>query len=181
MAVTIGRFHTAKEYPISETEALLRVFIAALLGSALGLERELSDKPAGLRTHMLVTEGAALFMVASLLLADKFGGGPNAISLDPTRIAAGIVTGIGFLGGGAILQSHDRVKGITTAADIWVAAAIGLLVGAGFYIVAVGGVVIAVVTLAGLTFPERWLGRSDTDRYHFHRTKQDDSSPPKSE
>ncbi len=165
---------------ISETDALIRIAVAALLGAVLGLERELSDKPAGLRTHMLVAEGAALFMVGSLLLTHEFTPGPNAISLDPTRVAAAIVSGIGFLGGGAILQSRDRIKGITTAAAIWVAAAIGLLVGAGFYLVAVGGVVIAVITLALLSLPERWLG-TDQSRYHLRRRETENQSPPTNE
>ncbi len=165
---------------ISETDALIRIVIAALLGATLGLERELSDKPAGLRTHMLVTEGSALFMVGSLLLTQQFDTGSSSLSLDPTRVASTIVTGIGFLGGGAILQSRDRVKGITTAAAIWVAAAVGLLVGAGFYLVAVGGVVIAVATLVLLSFPERWIGRSTEPRYHFRR-RNDRSSPPTNE
>jgi putative Mg2+ transporter-C (MgtC) family protein len=162
---------------LSETDALLRILIAAGLGAVLGFEREFSDKPAGLRTHMLVTEGAALFMVGSLLIVQEFTPGPSSLSLDPTRVASTIVTGIGFLGGGAILQSRDRVKGITTAAAIWVAAAIGLLVGAGFYLVAAGGVGIAVVTLTLLSFPERWIGGSESSRYHIHGENQDDSPP----
>ena len=165
---------------ISETDALIRIAIAALLGAALGFEREFHDKPAGLRTHILVTEGAALFMVGSLLLTKEFSPGPNALSLDPTRIASTIVSGIGFLGGGAILQSRDRVKGITTAAAIWVAAAIGLLVGAGFYIVAAGGVVIALITLALLPFPERWIGSRQNAQYNL-RNGERGAEPPKSE
>lgn len=166
---------------ISETDAIIRIIVAALLGAVLGFERELSDKPAGLRTHMLVTEGAALFMVASILLTQEFSGGPNALSVDPTRIASTIVTGIGFLGGGAILQSRDRVKGITTAAAIWVAAAIGLLVGAGYYVVAIGGVLVAIVTLALLSFPERWIARRASTRYRTFRGGSEDESPPANE
>lgn len=166
---------------MSETDALIRIVIAALLGAVLGFERELSDKPAGLRTHILVTEGAALFMVGSLLLTHEFSIGSNSISLDPTRVASTIVAGVGFLGGGAILQSRDRVKGITTAAAIWVAAAIGLLVGAGFYLVATGGVIVAIVTLSLLSFPERWIGSSQGSRYRVRRRDQDDATPPRSE
>ncbi len=162
---------------ISETDALIRVGIAALLGAVLGFEREIHDKPAGLRTHILVTEGAALFMVGSLLLTKEFSPGPTAISLDPTRVASTIVTGIGFLGGGVILQARDRVKGITTAAAIWVAAAIGVLVGAGFYIVAAGGVGIALVTLGLLSFPERWIGSRQDSQYHLRHTEHRDEPP----
>jgi putative Mg2+ transporter-C (MgtC) family protein len=165
---------------ISETDAIVRIVVAALLGAVLGMERELSDKPAGLRTHMLVSEGAALFMVGSLLLTKQFSEGPNALSLDPTRVASTIVTGIGFLGGGAILQSRDRIKGITTAAAIWVAAAIGLLVGAGFFLVAVAGVVIAIITLALVSLPERWMGTEES-RYHLPWRRPSDRPPPANE
>ena len=165
---------------ISETDALIRIVIAALLGAVLGLERELSDKPAGLRTHMLVAEGAALFMVGSLLLTQEFAPKGSSLSLDPTRVASTIVTGIGFLGGGAILQSRDRVKGITTAAAIWVAAAVGLLAGAGFYLVATGGVIIAIVTLALLALPERWIASSGVSRY-LSPWRDRDGPPPTKE
>lgn len=166
---------------ISETDALIRIVIAAVLGAALGLERELSDKPAGLRTHMLVAEGSALFMVGSLLMIQEFAPKGSSPSLDPTRVASTIVTGIGFLGGGAILQSRDRVSGITTAAAIWVTAGVGLLVGAGFYLVAAGGVVIAIVTLALLALPERWIAGSRVSRFTFPWRESDDSSPPTKE
>jgi putative Mg2+ transporter-C (MgtC) family protein len=153
---------------LSETDALVRILVAAALGAALGFEREMRDKPAGLRTHMLVAEGAALFMVGSILLTQEFGHQGGSVSIDTTRIASTIVAGIGFLGGGAILQTKDRVKGITTAAGIWVAAAIGLLSGAGFFIVAIGGTVIALLTLVLLVLPERWFGASGTGRYHVN-------------
>jgi putative Mg2+ transporter-C (MgtC) family protein len=152
---------------LSETDALVRILVAAALGAVLGFERELRDKPAGLRTHMLVAEGAALFMVGSILLTQEFGHNGDSVSIDTTRIASTIVAGIGFLGGGAILQTKDRVKGITTAAGIWVAAAIGLLAGAGFFVVAIGGTVIALLTLLLLVLPERWLGDSDIGHYHI--------------
>jgi putative Mg2+ transporter-C (MgtC) family protein len=156
---------------VSEAEALVRIVIAAGLGAALGIQREMSDKPAGLRTHMLVAEGAALFMVGSILLTQ------NSLTADPTRVASTIVSGIGFLGGGAIIQTRDRVRGITTAAGIWVAAAIGLLAGAGFYIVAIGGTVIALVTLALLSPPEYWFDQRR--RQHArNRNNDQDQSPP---
>jgi putative Mg2+ transporter-C (MgtC) family protein len=156
---------------VSESEALVRIVIAAGLGAALGIQREISDKPAGLRTHMLVAEGAALFRVGSILLTQ------NSSTADPTRVASTIVSGIGFLGGGAIIQTRDRVRGITTAAGIWVAAAIGLLAGAGFYIVAIGGTVIALVTLALLSPPEYWFDQRR--RQHArNRNNDQDQSPP---
>jgi putative Mg2+ transporter-C (MgtC) family protein len=143
---------------VTELEALLRILVAVALGAALGLERELTAKPAGLRTYMLVAEGAALFMIGSILLTEQFGPAGGGIAPDPTRIPAGIVTGVGFLGAGVIFQSRDRILGITTAASIWVAAVIGMLAGAGYYITAVGGTVVALITLAALRFLERQIG-----------------------
>jgi len=163
---------------VSETDALVRIVIAAALGATLGIEREFHDKPAGLRTYMLVAEGAALFMVGSILITQQFQGGGNALSIDPTRVASTIVSGIGFLGGGAILQSRNRVKGITTAAGIWVAAAIGLLTGAGYFVVAVGGTLIAIVTLALLAWPERWISGDDDGQYQVN--DGDQRTPPPS-
>lgn len=162
---------------LSETDALVRILVAAALGAVLGLERELRDKPAGLRTHMLVAEGAALFMVGSILLTQEYEHAGGSVSVDTTRIASTIVAGIGFLGGGAILQTKDRVKGITTAAGIWVAAAIGLLTGAGFFVVAIGGTVIALVTLVLLVLPERWFGASDIGQYHINPDDRERNRP----
>lgn len=132
---------------LSETEAVLRLLIATVLGGVLGLERELKDKPAGLRTHMLVAEGAALFMVGAMLLTQDYSQPGAGGLIDPSRIGSTIVTGVGFLGGGMILRSPDRVYGLTTAAGIWVAAAIGMLVGAGYYVIAVAGTGIGIATI----------------------------------
>lgn len=144
---------------MTEYEALLRIGVAAVFGAALGWEREVTAKPAGLRTHMLVAEGAALFMVASILLAGHFAEAGGAVRIDPSRIASTIVTGVGFLGGGMILRSGDRVYGLTTAAGIWVAAAIGLLVGAGFYVVSGFATGLGVLTLMAMRRLETWLNR----------------------
>ena len=132
---------------MSEWEGLLRLAVAAAIGGAIGFERETLDKSAGLRTHMLVCMGAALFMVGSILLVYEFNEGPDVSRVDPTRIASTIVTGVGFLGGGIIFKNESRVHGLTTAAGLWVAAAIGMAVGAGFYITAVGGGVLTLVIL----------------------------------
>jgi putative Mg2+ transporter-C (MgtC) family protein len=102
----------------------LKLIIALLLGALVGLEREWKKKPAGLRTHMLVSMGACLFTLVSV----------STFSADPARVASGIVTGIGFIGAGSIMASKMHVKGITTAATLWIVAAIGLAVGAGLYI-----------------------------------------------
>lgn len=149
---------------MTEVEALVRIGMAALMGAMLGLEREVTAKPAGLRTHMLVSMGSALFMVGSILLALEFNPVTPA-GVDPTRIASTIVTGVGFLGAGMILRSGDRVLGLTTAAGIWVAAAIGMLIGAGYFVVGIGAVILSLITLIGLRIIEqRFLHRSDAVR-----------------
>ncbi|MBX6341469.1 MAG: MgtC/SapB family protein [Thermomicrobiaceae bacterium] len=149
---------------MSEWEALFRVGVAVVLGAALGLEREMTAKPAGLRTYILVAEGAALFMVASILITQSFAEAAGAVRADPTRIASTIVTGVGFLGGGIIFRTGARVIGLTTAAGVWVAAAIGMLAGAGFYIVSVVGTVLGLLTLLVLRVVERRLDLVGTSR-----------------
>ena len=115
-------------------EALLRLALAALLGGAVGVERELREREAGLRTHLLVALGSALFTIVSAYGFDAFlRSGASVVRADPTRIAAQIVTGIGFLGAGAIIRQGLSIRGLTTAATLWVVAAIGLAVGAGYY------------------------------------------------
>jgi len=119
-----------------EWELALRLLVASLLGAVIGLQRELVGKPAGMRTHVLVSLGCALFTVVSLE-----GFGPAA---DPARVAAGVVAGIGFLGAGAIIRgTQGMVIGLTTAASIWAVAAIGLAVGAGLYFLALVGTALA--------------------------------------
>lgn len=132
----------------------LRLLTAAGLTGLIGLERELRERAAGLRTHMLVGVGAALFTVVSAygwsdFVFERTGG----TILDPTRIAAQIVTGIGFLGAGAIIRQGLSVRGLTTAAGLWVVAAIGMAAGAGFYSAALIGTGIVLVGLG----PIRWL------------------------
>src|SRR5262249_30321833 len=122
---------------------------------AIGLERELADKPAGLRTNMLICLGAALFTHLSVDLA-RVGATPDGrLYGDPSRIAAQIVVGIGFLGAGAILRARGVVVGLTTAATIWVVAAIGTAVGSGEYVEAVGTTALILIVLAGLRPLER--------------------------
>jgi len=142
---------------LTETEAIVRLVIALLLGGLLGFERELSAKPAGLRTHMLVSEGAALFMVCSMLLMEQYSQPVTGVFIDPSRIGSTIVTGVGFLGGGMILRARDRVFGLTTAAGIWVAAAIGMLVGAGYYLIGIVGTLLAVATIVFVRRIEHYL------------------------
>jgi putative Mg2+ transporter-C (MgtC) family protein len=126
----------------TEIEQLARLAIAAVLGGVIGTERELSDQPAGLRTHILLTVGACLFTLIS-----AYGFGPNS---DPSRLAAQIVTGVGFLGGGAILRHGFTIRGLTTAASIWATCALGVAVGVGSYVLAVGATVLVLGVLVGL-------------------------------
>lgn len=126
----------------------LRLAVAAVLGGAIGFERELRDREAGLRTHMLVCIGAALFTIVSAYGFSEFlSSGDAVIRADPTRIAAQIVTGIGFLGAGAIIRQGLSIRGLTTAATLWVAAAIGIAAGAGYYSGAIAGTVLTLVAL----------------------------------
>jgi putative Mg2+ transporter-C (MgtC) family protein len=129
-------------------DLLARLGAAAGLGAAIGFERELRDREAGLRTHVLVSVGSALFTIISAYGFHDFivNGGP-VIRADPTRIAAQIVTGIGFLGAGAIIREGLSVRGLTTAATLWGVAAIGMASGAGYYSAAVFGTVIVILAL----------------------------------
>jgi putative Mg2+ transporter-C (MgtC) family protein len=125
----------------------IRLVVAALLGALIGLEREVHQHPAGMRTHLLVSLGSAVFTEMS---AVGFGqlGGPS--SVDPTRIAAQIVSGIGFLGAGAIIKYGTSILGLTTAASLWVTASIGLAVGAGDYLIGIVGAALALLSLGPL-------------------------------
>jgi putative Mg2+ transporter-C (MgtC) family protein len=138
-----------------------RLLLAAVLGAAIGLEREYRRKPAGLRTNILIALGSALFTTISIAMA---GGGGTV-----DRIAAQVVTGIGFLGGGAILRSGTTVHGMTTAATIWVNAAIGMAAGAGEFAMATLATLVTLVVLAVLptieSYFERRAGFVDRDRH----------------
>ena len=129
----------AHELPtLNWDESLLRLALAAVLGGAIGFERELREREAGLRTHMLVALGSALFTIVSAYGFHEFlTSGQSVVRADPTRIAAQIVTGIGFLGAGAIIRQGLSIRGLTTAATLWVVAALGLAAGAGYYSAAI--------------------------------------------
>jgi putative Mg2+ transporter-C (MgtC) family protein len=137
---------------LSWPEVLGRLALAAALGSVLGFERELREREAGLRTHLLVSLGSALFTIVSAYGFREFVHSGSTV--DPTRIAAQIVTGIGFLGAGAIIRQGIAVRGLTTAATLWVVAAIGLAAGAGYYSAAVITTAVALLALG----PLRTLG-----------------------
>jgi putative Mg2+ transporter-C (MgtC) family protein len=129
-------------------EALLRLVLAGILGGAIGTEREFREREAGLRTHMLVAIGAALFTIVSAYGWSDFNFSQRSgVTYDPTRIAAQIVTGIGFLGAGAIIRHGLSVRGLTTAASLWVVAAIGIAAGAGYYSAAVVTTIVVLVSL----------------------------------
>jgi putative Mg2+ transporter-C (MgtC) family protein len=133
---------------LQNSEFVLRLAIAAVLGSLIGLDRERLQWAAGLRTHMLVCVGSCLVMIVSAFgFADVLG---THVILDPSRVAAQVVSGVGFLGAGSIILRNEVVKGLTTAASLWTVAAVGLAVGCGLYVPAVSGTVIILVILVGL-------------------------------
>lgn len=144
---------------ISLTHVAVRIAIALLLGGILGMERGLKQRPAGLRTHMLVCVGACLIMLTNLYICQVFGG------TDPVRMGAQVVSGIGFLGAGTIVVTrHNQIRGLTTAAGLWAAAAVGLATGVGFYQAAVLGTVAIFATLTVLSWLE---GRMRRKARHF--------------
>lgn len=147
---------------MQEWELCLRVLVAAGFGLALGAEREALHKPAGLRTHLVVCVASALLTVTSLALGEELGARGEAL-----RVAAGVVTGIGFIGAGAILQMRRRVVGLTTAATVFMSAAIGIAVGGGFYRLAATAALLTIVANIGLGLLERRLksptGTGDPD------------------
>jgi len=135
---------------ITETDIVLRIILATVLSSIIGIEREYHQKPAGLRTNVMVGLGSCLFTLVSIRAADIF---PQLTAIDPTRIAAQIVTGIGFLGAGTILFEKDRssVIGLTTAATLWVVAAVGTAIGMGLYVEAIVGTLMVFFTFLVLS------------------------------
>ena len=142
-------------------EVLARLALAGGLGGAIGFERELRDHEAGFRTHLLVAVGSAAFtLVSAYGFRDFQYGRATGFTLDPTRIAAQIVTGIGFLGAGAIIRQGASIRGLTTAATLWVVASIGLASGAGYYSVAVLGTAVVLFAL----YPLRVIGRHTVGR-----------------
>ena len=132
---------------LTDTQVVWRLFLAAALGGVIGFEREKHNKRmAGFRTHILVSIGSALIMLVSMHIFDIYAG---KAPVDPARIAAGVVTGIGFLGAGTIIRSGESVRGLTTAASLWTVSGIGLAIGCGFYI---AGWATAIIAFAALYF-----------------------------
>lgn len=151
---------------------LSRLVVSALLGALIGIERDVHGRAAGLRTHILVCLGSALFMIISLetALNPVFKG-----TADPGRIAAQILTGIGFIGAGTILKEGFNVRGLTTAASLWVTAGIGMSVAAGYYYIALFSTALAVITLMFIHFLEK---RFTKDTYRFLIVEADDTFSP---
>jgi putative Mg2+ transporter-C (MgtC) family protein len=152
-----------------DREALVvvaRVLAALLVGGAIGLERSFRGRPAGFRTHSLVCVASALLMLVTVYQGEWMTAVPTeAIRTDPTRMAQGIMTGIGFLGAGVIFREGLTVRGLTTSASVWVTAAIGILVGIGSYLPALVGTVAALLVLSAFRAVERWL---PSENYAHH-------------
>jgi putative Mg2+ transporter-C (MgtC) family protein len=148
----------------SEVEILLRFVLASVLGGVIGLEREIHGREAGVRTYLLVSLGSALIMVISEFVSVKYQDGPfrEILRGDPGRIAAQAITGIGFLGAGVILRYKETIRGLTTAACMWVVCAIGLCVGAGFYLF---GMTVSAIALGSLIGLKRWEKKISKDWY----------------
>lgn len=160
----------------SDLDLILRLLLAAALAGALGVERELTEQPAGFRTHILVGVGAGLFAIISAYGFQSIAGaGPRAVvRADLTRIASQIVVGIGFLGGGAIIKYGASVRGLTTAASLWITAAVGTAVGIGALVLGTATTAIALVALVGLRPLRRLLRRYAVGREEFQiQTERD--------
>ncbi len=148
---------------ISQTQIILRILVGAVLGAAVGIERERHDQPAGLRTHMILVIGATLAMVLSVNIGYLYAreGTPS----DPARLAAQVISGIGFLGAGAILRFGFNVKGLTTATSLWTMAIVGMTVGAGYYLIGVVATILMLVVLSLFSFIENRFVRTSVSRY----------------
>ncbi|MCA1834624.1 MAG: MgtC/SapB family protein [Actinomycetota bacterium] len=145
---------------ISDGTIVVRILLAAALGAVIGVERELRDQPAGLRTHLLVSLGSCLFALVGAVGFQTFApGNSDVVRADVTRVASQIVVGIGFLGGGTILRSGQTIRGLTTAASLWVTAAVGLAVAVGFYTGALTVAGLTILALAGFKPLEKRLTR----------------------
>jgi putative Mg2+ transporter-C (MgtC) family protein len=147
----------------TELAILMRVALAMVFGAALGLEREAKDKPAGLRTHMLMAGAAALLVSLGSVIVQQFSAmfGPQSVSNEPLRIISAVVTGVSFLGAGTILRrgAERGVEGLTTAASLLLSAALGTCAALSQWVLAVGMTLLTLLTLRGVGHLERWLDR----------------------
>ena len=145
---------------LTDSQIILRLVLAAVLSGLVGFEREMHGRAAGFRTHILVCVGATLITMVSMYLAEIYQG---IATVDPSRIAAQIVTGVGFLGAGTILRSKASVKGLTTAASLWTVAGIGLALGCGFYQGALATTAIVLIVLFLFSYLGRSIGKKDRE------------------
>jgi len=146
-----------------EAVIALRLALATVLGGAIGFERERRDRPAGLRTHMLTALAAAVFTILTFEIHAHLAQGPGGTNADPIRIIEAVTAGVAFLAAGAIFRSKGDVHGLTTGAGMWLAGAIGVACGAGYYILAVMATLLAAFILAALRRLEHQLGIKDAD------------------
>lgn len=145
-----------------EVEIALRLLLAALFGAVIGLEREMRDRPAGLRTHMLTAMAAAVFTILTFEIFHTTRAMDPNLSLDPIRVIEAVTAGVAFLAAGTIIQSGGKVQGLTTGAGMWLAGAVGVACGAGFYRLAFIAVVLATLILVGLRRVEQLLPKLES-------------------
>jgi len=143
-----------------EAEAILRLLLAAVLGGSIGYEREYTNRPAGFRTHILVCTGAALVMVTSEYLIRKY----TTVAVDPARLGAQVISGIGFLGAGTIIRDGFNIRGLTTAASLWIVSCLGIAVGSGFYLGATAATILVFLALITLKKAERRFSKRNRYR-----------------
>lgn len=146
---------------VHELEIAVRFVLAALCSGAIGLDRELRDRPAGLRTHMLTALAAALFTVITFEIFHTVRKLENDANVDPIRIIEAVTAGVAFLAAGAIIQNRGRVEGLTTGAGMWLAGALGVTCGAGYYVLALIATALALVIMSALHRLEKWLGNDN--------------------
>lgn len=166
-------FFTAVATPptLGWVDVLLRLCCALVVGAVIGLEREYTHRPAGLRTHMLVTLGACVVMITGQFIYTEYSKyGSNA---DPARLAAQVVSGVGFLGAGTIMREGVNVKGLTTAASLWAVACLGIAAGAGYYAIAIPGAVFVLASLTIFEYLQKALVRNPGNRREYELETND--------
>jgi putative Mg2+ transporter-C (MgtC) family protein len=168
VAELVSRIPVHRILADGRVDILLHLAAALVAGGAIGIERSLHGRPAGFRTHALVSLASSLLMLLPLYQRDWFPADGDVVRIDPTRMAQGIMTGIGFLGAGVIFKEGLSVRGLTTAASIWITAAIGVLMGSGLYYPAFAGTVLTLGVLAAF----RWIeNRLPSHQFAHHRVR----------
>ena len=166
----VAELPVAEVVSLARPDVLLHLAGAIVAGGAIGMERSFHGRPAGFRTHTLVCLASSLLMLLTVYQPQWFRGVPDSVRIDPTRMAQGIMTGIGFLGAGVIFKEGISVRGLTTAASIWITSAIGVLMGSGLYYPAFAGTVSALGVLAAF----RWIeNRLPSHRFAHYRVRFD--------